>query len=424
MKHLQKKWNQIIEDYEHNVTRIYGRPQFHRVFDVVAHSVLNFRFKGQYIERGWVEAGIFGDTRTGKSEVALRLSLHCGIAKPFDCELVSIAGIIGGVNQVGGRFHLTWGAAPRLDRRMMGLDETTGLTTEQISSMSGMRSTGVASIMKISGGETMARVRKLWLANPRTKDNRNVEMSSYPFGVLVIPPIIGRAEDIARFDVITIANKVSVPLSLINAKTRKAVRHKHISTAAKALIFWAWTRKADDVVFQAGVEDLILDIATAQCGKYSAQIPLVEPGEQRIRVARIAVAIAARFFSTDKGMKKLIVTKDHAKLAQWFFEDCYDNEHTGYLAYSQQTAGPKGLDEKGYQIAASFFKRQDKHKALVDAFAFAADVERIQVMDYQKRSAILGEMLSMGLLHQGTNGLQKTKRFTEFYKRWSAEGMK
>ena len=380
------------------------------------HSVLKFNFKGRPVTRGWVEGLLAGDTKCGKSEVAEKMSAFLGLPKPVSCEAASFAGIFGGVKDVGGKFAISWGVLARLDRRAAVLDEATGLTVEQIGQMSGVRSSGVAQLVKIESEKAMARTRKLWMSNPRTDRNRRV--TTYPYGVMVIPEIIGRAEDISRFDIAQVASSEDVPLELLNAKERKDVKHRYTAEAAQAILAWAWTRTPEQVVWEKGVENLVLDEAVRQCGIYSSQIPLVEPGEQRYRIARIAVSLAARFHSTDKTGQLVVVKAEHVQLAVYFMEGLYDSPTTGYLAFSKSKAeSERSLDQHKIMGMLDVLGQFSSLDVALDAVCHSEDLNRIVVMDYQQQPKFMAEMARLGLLSYGEGGrLSKTKLFSEFYR--------
>lgn len=424
MKQYLKKWDQIIRDYEANVTHIYGRELFHRMFDVTFHSVLQFKFKGQLIVRGWIESILIGDTSIGKSEIAMSMSIHCGIPKPYKCENASAAGLIGGVQQTGGgHFTLTWGLFPRLDKRGACLEEVAGLPIEIIAQMSDLRSSGVASITKISGGETMARCRKFWIGNPRRQGRQGnvvIKVSEFPFGIMAIPQVIGLDEDVRRFEFGTAARISDVSPALINAKTRPRVKHVYGTEQAKCLMMWAWTRRPDDVVFERGVEDKIIDLALAMCGKYKADIPLVEPGEQRFKVARVAVSLAARFHSTDKTGEKVIVKKDHVDLANWFFEQCYNTEAAGYDRFSLAGKVHVKVDTREYNALLSSLGGPEAG-ALVESIAMSEDISRLAVVDWRDQADMLRNLLRMGLVKQTPTGYHKTDKFNRFYKKFTEQ---
>lgn len=426
---LQKKWAEIISDFEANVTFIRGRPVFHMIFDVTAHSVLGFNFKGKPVRRGFLDTFIIGDTSIGKSEVAATLSEHYNIPRPFRCENVSLAGLVGGVQQnSGGHNMLTWGLLPRMDKRMVTLEEFSSVSLEIIANMSDVRSSGVASITKISGGETMARVRKLHIANPRRQGHKgdiDVTVDQFAFGVMAVPQVIGLPEDVRRFDLGTIGNVKEVPASVINDKAPKKVKHRYTAEAAHALIMWAWSRRPEHVVFQAGVEDRCIDLALEMTSRYSPDIPLVEPGEQRFKVARVAVALAARFHSTDKTGQQVVVKKEHVDLSDWLFRQCYDSEACNYVGYSKGEAGKKeaALSAADYEAILGSLGAGNA-AVLLDAIAFAEDLGRIQVVDFKDQATMLRKLVAMGLIRQTPKGMVKTPKFMAFYKLFSEKSLK
>ena len=413
MQKLLKKWDTILADYEANVTHIYERRIVHQLFDCVYHSILSFPFKGTMVDRGWLDVAVIGDTRTGKSEVAKTLCAHLKVAKPVAAENVSVAGLVGGVQQTGTKWSITWGLWPRLDRRACVNDETTGLSPEQIALLSDVRSSGKATITKIQSDTTWARVRKLWLANPRTEHNKKV--STYLFGCLVIPEIFGRAEDVARLDLATVIAVEEVPEAVLNSKEVHIVPHKYTSEAAHELVYWCWSRRPDQVCWEKGVEDAVLAVSSDLCKRYSSDIPIVEPGEQRIRVARVAVALAARFHSTDSSGEKVRVLPEHVELAQWLFHECYDRPYCGYDRFSKKRlARDTAMTEKDFEDVLKVLGEYQDAQVLMEAVSFTDDFTRLGVLAPNQIPKLLNDLVKLGLLEQSEQGLRRTRKFVQF----------
>src|SRR5262245_45478686 len=120
-----------------------------------------------------------------------------GMGHMISCETATFAGVMGALDRTDdNRWVVKWGGVPTNDRRAVVLDEATGLSTEQISQMSDIRSSGIAAMEKIRSERTSARTRLLWLANPRSGS----DLSDYMYGVQALKDLIGNNEDIARFD--------------------------------------------------------------------------------------------------------------------------------------------------------------------------------------------------------------------------------
>lgn len=327
-----KRLGYIARDLEAHVTKIYGRPEMHAAMDLIFHSVLSFNFGGQRIERGWLEGLFVGDTRTGKSETAERLVQHYQAGEVINCESATFAGIVGGLQQYGGKeWSISWGAIPLNDRRLVVLDEISGLTYEQIAAMSDVRSRGVAQLTKIQQEATHARTRLIWVGNPRDGG-----MQQYTYGVQAIKPLVGNPEDIARFDLAMTAASSDVPSEDINREYEDAGEAEFPSVLCSLLVRWVWSRRPDQVVWANGAEAAVYAAAQQLGERYTDVPPLVQAASVRVKVARMAVALAARLFSTDENYENVMVRKEHVWDAVAFLDRLYSMPGFGYAELSKQ----------------------------------------------------------------------------------------
>jgi hypothetical protein len=173
----------------------------------------------------------------------------------------------------------------------------------------------------------------LWIANRRKDRDNRIEDLSY--GVRAVPEVMGRVEDIARLDFALVLSQADVAGEVVNAKSRAPVAHVYTSKLAHDLVLWAWSRRPDDIRFVDGCEDFILDAASAMSQQYTNEIPLVERSEQRIRLARLACAMAARLYSTDETAQQLLVRPEHVVLVVEFLRAAYDAPAMRYDRYSK-----------------------------------------------------------------------------------------
>lgn len=322
----------IADDLSANVTRIYGRTQMHVFMDLVYHSVLGFDFLGERVTKGWLDGLVLGDTRTGKSWVAEQLRLHYGLGEMITCESASFAGIVGGVQQFSTNvWDVSWGTIPLNDRRAVIMDEVSGMTTEEIAQMSSIRSSGEAQITKIKSERTLARTRLLWIGNPR-----NAKMTDFTFGVYAIKPLVGNNEDVARFDMVMSVMSDEVDPEAINTQNHRRVEHIYTSELCNALLLWCWSRTPDQVKWARGAEQAVLDHALKLAHEYMEDPPLVQGANVRVKLARIAAAIAARLFSTDRKYQTVIVRRSHVEAAYNFLRTLYDTDRFGYLQVSNE----------------------------------------------------------------------------------------
>jgi hypothetical protein len=330
------KCREIAEDEAHHVTHIYGRPLLHVAYGLVWHSPLEVTLLGDRLSKGWLEMAVLGDSRTGKSEAATHLASHYQAGLLYSCDQASLAGLVGGLHQpAGNHWMIRWGAIPLNDRHLIILDEAQSLVdTEIISHMSSIRSSGKAQIQKIVSSETTARTRLIWIANPPSGS----QLSSLPDGAMdALRQLMPQHEDIARFDFAMAAARDEVPDHLINTTDHGAVPpHVYIADLARALVGWAWSRKAAHIQWTAGTEDYLLRKASEVGSTYTSDFPLVQKENVRTKLARLAAALAVRTFSTDQAGEAVVIRKVHVASAVKFLHEIYENEMFGYARLSRR----------------------------------------------------------------------------------------
>lgn len=326
-----RKLGVIARELASTVTFIHGRPEMHALMDLTFHSVLGFKLAGEMINRGWLESLVVGDTRTGKSAAAERLVRHYQAGEIIGGETASLAGLVGGLQQLGGKdWAVTWGVIPINDRRLVVIDELSGLPPEDISRMSDIRGSGIARLAKIQHEVTLARTRLLWLGNPR-----NADMGFYTYGVDALKPLIGNPEDIARFDLAMAVTLSDVASEKINT-ARDATDTAYTSEACHTLLMWCWTRQPDQIVWAPGAEERVFELANEMGKRYVENPPLVQAANIRVKIARTAAALAARLFSTDKDCELVLIQPVHVEAAVNFMDRIYGMRAFGYLDRSEE----------------------------------------------------------------------------------------
>lgn len=329
---IQAKLEEIYDDLECNVTRVYSRREILTLVDLTYHSVLVFQFDGS-VTTGWVNSLIAGDSAQGKSEMTIKLKTHYGLGERMECKNATVAGLLGGLQQMGSKWFVSWGIIPMHDRRLVLLEEVKGAPVEVIGKLTDMRSSGQAEIPKIERRRAQARTRLIFISNPRSPR----PVSSYNFGVEMIQELIGALEDVRRFDVAVIVAKEQVDPKLINRmmKNRPIVEHKFTNDLCRRLVLYAWTRKQHQVEFAPEATSLIMECANALCEKYTETFPLVDRGTMRYKLARLATALAVRTFSHGESQDVVLVRACHVHFIQEFLDKVYSAKEFGYLDFSK-----------------------------------------------------------------------------------------
>lgn len=326
---LEKKLDSISEDLETNVTGIYERRNIQLFIDLAYHSPLFLDFEGKRI-KGWVEVLIIGDSSQGKSETALNLQSHYGLGEKVECKNASVAGLLGGLQQLGSRWFITWGVIPTHDKRLVILEELKGASTDVIAKLTDMRSSGIAEIPKIEKRRTYARARLVALSNPRS----DLAINRYNFGIEAIKELIGGLEDVRRFDACLIVAEGEVNSAKINMlqSDKPVCEHVYTSELCRKLILWAWTR--DKVEFQKDAIQRTLDASISLCSKYTETIPIVDKGSMRYKLARLSAALAARTFSTSSDYQTIVVRPCHVEYIERLLDQVYSSKAFGYRDFT------------------------------------------------------------------------------------------
>lgn len=414
----------IAQDMSANVTSIVGRDLLHMGMDLVWHSPVAFRVHDQDVDKGWLEMMVIGDTRTGKSEIADRLMTHYNSGRMVSCEGVTFAGLIGGVQQINGRWHMTWGVVPMNDRRLVVLDETSGMADKNIiEQMSQVRSSGVAQITKIQSESTSARTRLIWISNPVggkfLSENRMG-------GVGALLTVVPNTEDVARFDFVIAAAKGDVSSTLINSNHRPGTP-KYSSEDCELLVKWAWSLGRENIQVQSKAIAAASQHAIQMGERYTASPPLVQAENVRYKILRIATALAARTFTVGR-TGNLLVTKNHVDDAVRFLDAIYSQDSLGYGRISAEEIERTSNSQDHVMNAKQMMKQYPEvYRTLfmnrTGEFR-VRDFEEFQGMERASASAASGQLHEWGLTkYKGSGVFSMTEQLINLLEEIKKEGL-
>jgi hypothetical protein len=320
-------------DLSANITRIYKRDDLHLAFDLAYYSCLYFQFDGRR-QNGLTNILIVGDSSQGKSETATKLMGHYQLGVRHDCKNASSAGLLGGLQQLGTRWFVSWGVIPMHDRRLVIMEEIKGAHPEVIGRLTDMRSSGIAELSKIEKRRAHARTRLVMISNPRS----GRQIAAYNFGVEALKELIGTQEDIRRFDFAIIPAATQINPDDLNrlSSSRPQVEHTFTSDICKRGILWAWTRTDKQIKFEKEAERLCLQLASKLCDTYSEALPLCDKGTMRYKLARLSVALAAMSFSTYRNNSEYILVRNcHLEYIYNLLNEEYSKPEFGYFDFSK-----------------------------------------------------------------------------------------
>lgn len=331
---VTEKLATIANEISVRFTRIYNRLDWHLATLLSWASPLTWRFPNETrLHRGWINTLALGDTETGKSEVVKSLQHLFGVGVTVNAENCTFVGLVGGaIKSASGQLMLRWGRIPISDKQLVVVEELSGLSVDEISNLSEVRSSGMARLDK--GGlssETNARTRLICLSNVRPA---NRTLASYLSGVQAVQELVGHGEDIARFDMIVTLVDSEVPVDIINDATPRPSGCVLKPELLHRLIRFIWALQADQIQFSqsAYLECLTQTIELSKI--YHPAIPIFKGGSGRYKLARIAAAIACFQFSWNGTC--VTVQKKHVSAAAKLLKMLYNKPSLGYRQYSEQ----------------------------------------------------------------------------------------
>lgn len=319
---IKEKFDEIHADLEYNVTRVWNRRSVATAVDLIYHTPLHFYFQGQFIKRGWGEALLIGDSGQAKSTVVEQIMRHFGLGEMLSGESSKRTGLTYNMQQNGNSWFLIWGAFPLNDGGLIAVDEFSGMSESDIASLSEIRSSGICRVKAVVNDETSARTRAIYISNPRS----GRPLASETYGVQAILKLFGTTEDVRRLDIAVGVASGEVAAELINSDySRMAeVPHVYTSEVCNAGVMWAWSRSPEQIFIEDSATKEILKQAIALSNKYSSAIPLAEPADMRLKLARLSIAAAARTASTDETYETIYVKPEHVEFVVDFLQSVYD----------------------------------------------------------------------------------------------------
>lgn len=330
---VESKFDEIHRDLERNVTYIWDRRKVAVATDLVYHSALNFYFQEQLVKRGWAECLIIGDSGQAKTTLVERLMSHYRSGELLSGESSKRTGLIYSLQQSGskGSWSLMWGAMPLNDGGLITVDELSGMAEDDLAKMSDVRSSGIAKVTGVITAETTSRTRVIFISNPRS--GRQLKAENY--GVSAILKLFGKAEDVRRLDFAVGVASGEVETNIVNKSIADmpSVEHVYTSDLCNLRVLWAWSRTADNISFTDDAVKDILAAAIKMGTQYTSRIPLVEPADQRLKIARLAISAAMCTFSTEDGLN-VIVNSQHVKFVVDYLNEQYTSKALGYDRFS------------------------------------------------------------------------------------------
>ncbi|MCL6505913.1 MAG: hypothetical protein K6T59_02710, partial [Bryobacteraceae bacterium] len=352
-------WGDILEDLTENVTRVYEREEILVAILLTYCSPRWVPFNDEII-RGWLVTVIIGDSGSGKTQTHQRIAEFINIGDCFSGLTGSRTGLAYALvehKQKGWQVRV--GRYPANSRKILTVDEAQHLPDWDLRTISKAMEEGFLQIDRVQSKGYESQTRLVMIANPK----KDLVMDSFSFGceslTTILPPTIIRRTDVAVF-----ANSGDLKdLSFINRKRAEGNRRRITPEMLRAVVYWAWNLRPEQIIFTSEAEDFCLQRAqelSAVYG-YAVDVPLVTLSDCRNNLARVAAAFAALLVSADENFARLVIEPKHVRMAAEFLSRLYSHENCSLDDYSEISRASSQLLDYD-QIEAAFLKKWQRAK--------------------------------------------------------------
>lgn len=324
----QEKIPEIAAALNRSVFRIRGREDLIIAYDLSYHSVIgipNPNAPGRIV-KGWTELLVIGDPGEGKSQLAMEMQRYYDLGAIQDAATATPGGLTVATVQMGGKWIFKDGLLPLNDRRLVFIDEFNKLPTEDLGKLNTSRSSGKITASSAAGTyEKDARVRLVWITNPKDGQRINMGREATDFPIKLVPELFKDrgAQDRIDLAVLILRQDPKPEFDVLPAETEDPVYTKYL---CRSLILWAWSRKPEQVHFtKEAIQEIRLasDRLRREFWHPDSEIELINSGERTTeRIMRLSAAAAARTFSTADG-ENLFIDRAHVQFVESYLRKQY-----------------------------------------------------------------------------------------------------
>lgn len=423
---VSEKLEAVADEIATNHSKIYERTDLHIVSMLTWLCPYGFYFPPNQgsLQRGWLNSLAIGDTQTGKSAVVATLQRLFKLGDIVNAENCTFVGLVGGAIKTGsGQMMIRWGRLPLCDRKLVIIEELSGLNVQEIANMSEVRSIGIARLDK--GGlasQTRARTRLLALSNVRQMKKT---LAEYLSGVRAIQELVGHPEDISRFDLIITLIDSEVSSDIINQPEDEPTTATFTPNQLQRLCQFIWALKPEQIRITDDAYLHCLDWTQTLQGIYHPSFPIFKAASGRLLIARIGVAIASAQFSWDG--EHIRVGKEHIDAAVNLIRNLYDKPSFGYLEYSRQMYDREEVrDTPELRKAITKNIRADIIPEVFDSLIHSVKFTRDELASYGslqlfQADDLLGSLLRARIIRKGEG---PTWEVTKSGKNWIIKAIK
>lgn len=311
--------------------KVVGRIDAKIALLLTLHSVLEFEFKNSLCY-GLLRTLFFGDTKTCKSTIVEYITKELRLGEFINSETSSRTGIAYTIDTE--TRTVIWGSLVQNDLGFIALDGFQQLKGEDTKQLREAFEKGFIIVKRAASDNAFARPRIVACANPYK------EMRNYLYACEALTPKstdylegfnpFTSSPDLTRWHLFIPFKDDDVEpeeyltddyeereLEATQGVTREKIDHNTL----RRHILWVWSRKREQIVFEKEATKEILNEAVRLQKEFAHPIlPIVHNGYNEV-IARVSVAFAAMYHSTNDTHEEIIITKEYVELAIEFLEN-------------------------------------------------------------------------------------------------------
>ena len=374
----------ILEELSKHITHLHDVPELHMAIMLVLCSPLDLDFNGERI-RGWMNAGVVGDTGTGKTESYDKICSWLGIGDVFNALSGRRTGLTFAVVTQGrsNTWRLRWGRYPQNTRKVLFVEEIQEMPVNELKSLANAMDSGWLQIDYVASGGYESKTRFMFCANPPG----GKALGEYDYGCRALKslflPMFIRRMDFCMFAGAS-ENRQYNRVVKDNAESPQITRDM-----IKSLIYYAWTLPPERIKFDEKAVKEILersDLLTDTFGD-SEEIPLICPSDIRKTLARISATMAILNMSSLDEFETVTILPEHVVQATVFLERIYGMPECGLAEFVKNSRRRRRLGD--YEIISAEFKKRLLTKGIFDTDNPSVRVLRaVSLSDGSSRSDI------------------------------------
>ncbi|MHA1866017.1 MAG: hypothetical protein ACTSWZ_05860 [Candidatus Heimdallarchaeaceae archaeon] len=327
-------------------SNVVGRTLAKKAALLTFHSVLEFNYRNEQCN-GLIRTLFYGDTKTCKSTIMQSLIKTINLGEFLEGETSGRTGIAYTIDN--DTKTVIWGSLVYNDLGFVAIDGFQQLKGNEIAQLREVFEKGYIKVRRFASGEALARVRIIASANPK----KNMEPYIYKCEAIT-PRSINYEEGFKPFHSTPDVTRwhIFIPFSTEDVEEEEFLtknfqkraeekdngikREKINDSVLRRHILWAWSRTSEQIIFTDDALRSMLNESVRIQKEFSySELPIVHNGFHEV-IARISVAYACMYHSTDNNHENVIVDLSHVKKTIEFIETMFTRLDLSSYIYAKK----------------------------------------------------------------------------------------